>query len=79
MTSILSYLRSSGIVRGGWRPSPNKSYEKDDVLGAARALKEVKQLTRLCTETRPPGFVPDRAFLNYYYCQNYVLHLYNAL
>lgn len=63
MTSILSYLRSSGIVRGGWRPSPNKSYEKDDIFGAACALKEVKQLKRLCTETRPPGFGPDRAFL----------------
>lgn len=44
------------MVRGGWRPSPNKSYEKDDVLGAARALREVKQLKRLCTETRQGFF-----------------------
>lgn len=49
MTSILSYLKSSGIVQGGWRPSPYKSFEKDDILVATIAEKEVKWLQRHCT------------------------------
>lgn len=77
MTSILSYLRSSGIVRGGWRPSPNNSFEKDDILVAARAVKEVKWLKRRCTVRDTASWFWTRR--GFFFNLNYALKLYNAL
>lgn len=66
MTSILSYLRSSGIVRGGWRLSSNKSFEKDRILVVAHALKEVKWLKRHCTVRDVASwFGPDGALFEF--------------
>ena len=36
----LSYLRSGGIVQGGWRPRSSKPFGSDALLAAAHALRD---------------------------------------